>query len=76
MCLAIPAEVLEMKENELALVEIGGVRKDISLMLMEGVEVGDYVLVHAGFAIEKIDKNEAQKTLELLEEFARLDEAP
>jgi hydrogenase expression/formation protein HypC len=45
-------------------------------MLMEGVEVGDYVLVHAGFAIEKIDKNEAQKTLELLEEFARLDEAP
>ncbi len=74
MCLAIPAEVLEKKENGIALVEIGGVRKDISLMLTEGVEVGDYVLVHAGFAIETIDKYEAQKTLELLEEYARLDE--
>jgi hydrogenase expression/formation protein HypC len=73
MCLAVPAEVLELKEDELALIEIGGVRKDVSLMLMDGVEVGDYVLVHAGFAIEKIDAYEAQKTLELLEEAARLE---
>jgi hydrogenase expression/formation protein HypC len=72
MCLAVPAEVLELKEDELALIEIGGVRKDVSLMLVDGVEVGDYVLVHAGFAIEKIDEYEARKTLELLEEFTRL----
>ncbi|RJP27727.1 MAG: HypC/HybG/HupF family hydrogenase formation chaperone [Actinobacteria bacterium] len=74
MCLAVPAEVLELKENELALIDIGGVRKDVSLMLVDGVEAGDYVLVHAGFAIEKIDKDEARKTLELLEEAARLNE--
>jgi hydrogenase expression/formation protein HypC len=68
MCLAIPAEVLELREFELALIEIGGVRKEISLMLVDGVEAGDYVLVHAGFAIEKIDKGEAEATLSLLRE--------
>ena len=72
MCLAVPAEVLELKKDELALIDIGGVRKDVSLMLVDGVEVGDYVLVHAGFAIEKIDADEARKTLELLEEAAGL----
>ncbi|MEW6554597.1 MAG: HypC/HybG/HupF family hydrogenase formation chaperone [Actinomycetota bacterium] len=72
MCLAVPAEVLELKEDEIALIEIGGVRKDVSVMLVDDVRVGDYVLVHAGFAIEKIDEHEAHKTLELLTEFARL----
>ena len=76
MCLAVPAEVLEKKDNDLALIEIGGVRKDVSLMLVDGVDVGDYVLVHAGFAIEKIDKDEADKTMQLLEELARLEEQP
>jgi hydrogenase expression/formation protein HypC len=75
MCLAVPAEVLELKENEMALTELGGVRKEVSLMLVDDVEAGDYVLVHAGFAIEKIDKVEAEKTLELFEEIARLDDA-
>ena len=75
MCLAVPAEVLELKENDMALTELGGVRKDVSLMLVDDVEAGDYVLVHAGFAIEKIDKAEAEKTLELFEEIARLDDA-
>jgi hydrogenase expression/formation protein HypC len=75
MCLAVPAEVLELKENDMALTELGGVRKDVSLMLVDEVEAGDYVLVHAGFAIEKIDKVEAEKTLELFEEIARLDDA-
>ena len=74
MCLAVPAEVLEKKETEMALIEMGGVRKDVSLMLVDGVEAGDYVLVHAGFAIEKIDKGEAEKTMQLLEELARLEE--
>jgi len=74
MCLAVPAEVLELKENDMALTELGGVRKDVSLMLVDDVKAGDYVLVHAGFAIEKIDKVEAEKTLELFEEIAKLDE--
>lgn len=74
MCLAVPAEVLELKENDMALAELGGVRKEISLMLVDEVKAGDYVLVHAGFAIEKIDESEARKTLELFEEIAKLDE--
>jgi len=74
MCLAVPAEVMEKKENEMALIEIGGVRKDVSLMLVDGVDVGDYVLVHAGFAIDKIDEGEAKKTMQLLEELAGSDE--
>lgn len=76
MCLAVPAEVVETRDNELALIDIGGVRKEISLMLVDDVEAGDYALVHAGFAIEKIDKYEAEMTLDLLEEFARMDEVP
>ncbi len=74
MCLAVPAEVVELMEDGLALVEIGGVRKQISLMLVEGAEIGDFVLVHAGFAIEKVDAEEARRTLEILEEYAHLDE--
>ncbi len=73
MCLAVPAEVVELGEDDLALIEIGGVRKEVSLMLVDGVEAGDFVLVHAGFAIEKVDPEEARKTLEILEEYARLD---
>jgi len=74
MCLAVPAEVLELKEDDVALAELGGVKKEISLMLVNDVEAGDYVLVHAGFAIEKIDESEARKTQELFEEIAKLDE--
>ncbi len=71
MCLAVPAEVVELLENETVLVEIGGVRKVVSTMLLDGVEVGDYVLVHAGFAIEKVDREEAERTLAILEEAAQ-----
>ncbi len=70
MCLAIPAEVVELLEDDTAVVEIGGVRKVVSLMLLDGAEVGDYVLVHAGFAMEKVDREEAERTLALLEEAA------
>ena len=76
MCLAIPAEVVELKENELALIDIGGARKQISMMLVDDVGVGDYVMVHAGFAIEKIDEEEAARTMELLRQLAGLDEIP
>jgi hydrogenase expression/formation protein HypC len=55
-------------ENEMAICEIDGVQREACLMMIEGVEVGDYVLIHAGFAIEKIDEDEAQLTLKALRE--------
>jgi hydrogenase expression/formation protein HypC len=65
MCLAIPARVVEIPEGELAIVELGGVRKETSLALVDGIAVGDWVIVHVGFAIQKLDADEAEKTLAL-----------
>ena len=73
MCLAVPAEVIEVLEGELAMVDVGGAKTKVSLSLVDGVSVGDYVLVHAGFAIETIDEEEARKTIELIEELERLE---
>ncbi len=69
MCLAIPMKVVEI-EDAFGKVEIEGVKRKVSFQLLPGVEVGDYVLVHAGFAIERINEEEAKKTLELLSELA------
>ena len=74
MCLAVPAEVVEILQNDVAFIDVGGLRKKINLSLVEGVQTGGFVLVHAGFAIEIIDEEEARKTMELFEEMARLDE--
>ncbi len=63
MCLAIPARVIEVFGDERARIELSGVQKEISLSLVEGVQVGDYVIVHVGFAIGKIDPEEAAQTL-------------
>jgi hydrogenase expression/formation protein HypC len=77
MCLAIPAKVVQKLENDQALVEVGGVRNQISLMLVEGVAVGDYVIVHVGFAIARLNADEAAKSLALFDEIARqLEENP
>jgi len=65
MCLALPALVVEMRDGELAVIDMGGVRKEISLALVEDVSPGDYVIVHVGYALQKLDPGEAQKTLEL-----------
>ncbi|MCK5011192.1 MAG: HypC/HybG/HupF family hydrogenase formation chaperone [Deltaproteobacteria bacterium] len=67
MCLAIPLEVIEINNN-IAKVSIGNTTREAYLDLMDKVEVGDFVLVHAGFAIEKLDKEEAEKTLSLFKE--------
>jgi len=67
MCLAVPARVVEVQEG-LATVEVEGVRRQASLLMLEDAGVGDYVIVHAGFAIQKLDEGEALKTLELLRE--------
>jgi len=68
MCLAVPAKVVEIvdEENQIAKVDIGGVRRNISVALLEDVKVGDWVLVHVGFAIQKVDEGEAAQTLALL----------
>lgn len=68
MCLAIPARVTELLDEGSAVVDVGGVRKEVSLALMDGVTVGDYVIVHVGFAINRLDPEEAEKTLQLFAE--------
>ncbi|GAB4514997.1 MAG: HypC/HybG/HupF family hydrogenase formation chaperone [Sulfuricaulis sp.] len=71
MCLAIPAKVVQKLDNDLAVVEVGGVRNNISLMLVDDVAIGDYVIVHVGFAITRLNAEEAEKTLGLFDEIAR-----
>jgi len=72
MCLAIPARIAQILENDAAIVDLGGVRKEISLALVEGVEVGDYVIVHVGYALNRLDPEEAEKTLKLFAEMEPL----
>ncbi|MEW5783234.1 MAG: HypC/HybG/HupF family hydrogenase formation chaperone [Pseudomonadota bacterium] len=72
MCLAIPARVVEMPDPETAIVDLGGVKKTISLALVEDVAVGDYVIVHVGFALNKLNPEEAEKTLALFAEMGDL----
>ena len=67
MCLALPAEVVEIR-GDTARVNLGGIRKEISLALVEEVEVGDYVLVHVGYALNRISPEEAERTLALFAE--------
>ncbi|MGO9420417.1 HypC/HybG/HupF family hydrogenase formation chaperone [Roseiarcus sp.] len=66
MCLAIPVEVREVLPDDMAKISLDGVIKVISTALIEDVKVGDYVVLHVGYALAKIDPEEAQKTLELL----------
>ncbi len=68
MCLAIPARVVEIDANDQAIVDLGGVKKGVSLALVEGVAVGDYVIVHVGYALTRLDPEEAEKTLALMAE--------
>ena len=66
MCLAIPAEVAELLPGDMARVNIDGVGKVISVTLVEKIKVGDYVIVHVGYALAKLDPEEARRTLDLL----------
>ncbi len=72
MCLALPARVVELLPNLRAVVDLGGVRKEVSIDLVDDAQVDDYVIIHVGYAIGKIDPEEAQRTLAL---FAELSEA-
>jgi hydrogenase expression/formation protein HypC len=71
MCLAIPVRVAELLDNDMAVADVGGVRKEISLQLVEGVKPGDYVILHVGYAISRLDEAEALKTLALFEQMAQ-----
>ncbi|MCF8206266.1 MAG: HypC/HybG/HupF family hydrogenase formation chaperone [Methylotenera sp.] len=70
MCLAIPTRLIEIRPGAQALVELGGIRKEISIALMPEAVVGDYVIVHVGHAIGLIDPDEAERTLRLFGELA------
>ncbi len=73
MCLAIPVLIKSIKDKE-AEVEIGGITRQISLWLTPEARVGDYALVHTGYAINILDQEEAEETLKLLEEIAEAEE--
>jgi hydrogenase expression/formation protein HypC len=78
MCLGIPARVVELHNDggfPTGLVDFGGVRREVCLAYVAGeVALGDYVIVHVGFAISKVDEAEAKRTFEVLREMSRLDE--
>jgi hydrogenase expression/formation protein HypC len=67
MCLAIPSRIIKIQDN-MATIDVEGVQRQASLLLLEDARVGDYVIVHAGFAIQKLDEASAQETLDLLRE--------
>ena len=73
MCLAVPMRLVQ-REGDFGVAEVGGVQRQIGLQLMDEVAVGDFLIVHGGFAIQKLDEEAAQETLALFEEMARLDE--
>jgi hydrogenase expression/formation protein HypC len=70
MCLAVPARVVALdRGTDVATVDMDGVRKDVSLALVEGVELGDYLLIHVGYALQRLSETEAAQTLALFDEF-------
>ena len=72
MCLALPARIVELRDGDLAVIDMGGVRKEISLGLVENAAIGDWVIVHVGYALQKLDPVEAERTLAM---FAGLEAA-
>ena len=71
MCLAVPARVVECLEGDRARIDLGGVHMEISVELLDGVRAGDYVIVHVGYAIGKLDEDEALATLQAMAEMAQ-----
>ena len=69
MCLAVPAQIVE-REDMLATVDVGGVQRQVSMLLLPEAQIGGYVLIHAGFAMQQIDEEEAKLTWSLLQEMA------
>jgi hydrogenase expression/formation protein HypC len=74
MCLSVPARVIAVHDAQFATVDVGGAGKRVCIDLVEDVAVGDYVLVHVGFALQKIDEAEAREVLELFDQMVQADE--
>jgi len=74
MCLAVPMKVIKLLPHDRAIVEADGMSMEASLKLVENVKVGDYVIVHTGFALEVLDLKEAEKTLEIFNEIIKAEE--
>jgi hydrogenase expression/formation protein HypC len=74
MCLAVPVRVVELGQGDAAIVDLGGIRKEISLALVEDVAVGDYVILHVGYALTRLDPAEAERTLALFAEVGALEQ--
>jgi hydrogenase expression/formation protein HypC len=74
MCLAIPARIESLTTPGNAIVNLGGVQKEISLALIDDAVVGEYVIVHVGYALQKLDQEEAERTLAMFAEMGQLDE--
>jgi len=72
MCLAVPVRLKEKKSDTLGTFEYGGVLKEVNLQLLNEINEGDYILVHAGYAIEKLDEADAEETLALMRRMAML----
>lgn len=72
MCLAIPVLVEQLVGDDSAIVNLGGMRKEVSLALVDDVDVGDYVIVHVGYALQKLDTAEAERTLAAFAELGAL----
>ena len=77
MCLALPTQIIEISDDQQqGVVSLDGIRKEVSLALLDEVAVGDYVLLHVGYALSKVDEAEAQKTLALFAEMSAMEEPP
>jgi hydrogenase expression/formation protein HypC len=73
MCLAIPAKIIS-KKDDACIIDVSGVQREASLMLVPEAKVGDYVIVHAGFAIHTLDKKDAEETLQMFKDIEKLKE--
>ena len=73
MCLAVPSRIV-LVNKDVGTIDVDGVRREVSLLLLEDPKVGEYVIVHAGFAIHKIDEAEATETLKILREVLALEQ--
>jgi hydrogenase expression/formation protein HypC len=76
MCLAIPGKIVEIvdEENRIAKVDVGGVKRNVNIGMLDDVSLGDYVLIHVGFAMSRIDEKEAEETLRLLQDLGSYEE--
>lgn len=74
MCLAIPSKIIRIDENGLGTVDVDGVKREVSLLMIEKPEIGDYVIVHAGFALHKIDETVAMESLQILRDTLEITE--